>query len=110
MKLLVNNILPPSGFDSLNLFGVLLVRKSGLEKLTTEVMNHEYIHTEQMKELWYVGFYLLYFLEWLYRLLFHTKTAYKGISFEREAYQHEKDLDYLKTRKRFAQWDKTITR
>lgn len=81
-----------------------------LEKLSVSAMNHEYIHTEQMKELWYVGFYILYILEWLYRLVFHAKTAYKGISFEREAYQHEKDLDYLKTRKRFAQWDKTITK
>ena len=110
MKLLVNNILPLPGFDSLNLFGVLLVRKSRLEKLTAEVMNHEYIHTEQMKELWYVGFYVIYFFEWLYRLIFHTKTAYRGISFEREAYQYEKDLNYLKTRKHFAQWDKTITK
>ena len=77
-----------------------------MDKLTNKVMNHENIHTEQMKELWYVGFYLIYVLEWLFNLVFHTKEAYMRISFEREAYAHENDLDYLKTRKRFAQWIK----
>ena len=110
MRLVVNNIIPLPGFDSVNIFGLLFVRKSRQEKITAEVMNHEYIHTEQMNELWYVGFYILYILEWIYRLIFHTKTAYKGISFEMEAYLYEKDLNYLKTRKRFAQWDKTITK
>ena len=75
-----------------------------MDKLTAKTMNHEYIHSEQMKELWYVGFYLIYVLEWLFNLVFHTKEAYMRISFEREAYAHEKDLDYLKTRERFAQW------
>ena len=110
MKLVPNNILPFPGFLAVNIFGILFVRKSMLGRLNAAGMNHEYIHTEQMKELWYIGFYLLYFLEWIYRLIFHTKTAYRGISFEREAYQHEKDLNYLKTRKHFAQWDKTITK
>jgi hypothetical protein len=31
-------------------------------------------------------------------------TAYRGISFEVEAYEHQYDYDYLKSRKRFAQW------
>lgn len=66
--------------------------------------NHEAIHTAQMKELLYVFFYVIYFLEWLYRLIFHTKTAYMGISFEREAYDNEANLNYLDTRKHFAQW------
>lgn len=68
--------------------------------------NHEAIHTAQMKELLYVFFYVIYFLEWLYRLVFHTKTAYIGISFEREAYENEENLKYLDTRKHFAQWRK----
>lgn len=107
MRIIPNNILPLPGFNAINICGLIFVRKSKLEKLTAKTMNHEYIHTEQMKELWYIGFYLIYFLEWIYRLIFHTKTAYKGISFEREAYANEEDLDYLKTRERFAQWKKT---
>lgn len=67
-------------------------------------INHEKIHTAQMRELWYVGFYVLYLLEWIYRLAFHTRTAYRGISFEVEAYEHQYDYDYLKSRKRFAMW------
>lgn len=70
------------------------------------VLNHEAIHTAQMKELLYVGFYVLYLLEWLYRLVFHTRTAYEGISFEEEAYSHQHEKDYLKTRRHFAMWRK----
>ena len=110
MRIVPNNILPFPGFRSFNFFGIVFVRKSEMDSLSGKSFNHEAIHTAQMKELWYIGFYLLYFLEWLYRVIFHTKTAYRGISFEREAYQNEGDLNYLETRKRFAQWDKTITK
>ena len=67
-------------------------------------INHEKIHTAQMKELGYIFFYILYFVEWLYRLVFHTRTAYRGISFEVEAYTHQYDYDYLESRAKFAQW------
>ena len=110
MKVVFSNIIPFRGFLAINIFGVLFVRKSTKEKLDNYVFNHELIHTAQMKELLYVFFYIIYFFEWVYRLIFHTSTAYEGISFEREAYQHQGDLDYLKTRKHFAQWRKTITK
>ena len=32
----------------------------------------------------------------------HTKLAYKNISFEREAYQNQDDLDYLSNRKHYS--------
>lgn len=67
-------------------------------------INHEKIHTAQMRELWYIGFYILYFLEWVYRLVFHTRTAYRGISFEREAYVNQSNYRYLAKRRRYAQW------
>lgn len=108
MRVIENNILPLPGFLAINLFGLVFVRKDEWERKTERyrdfTLNHEAIHTAQMKELLYVGFYLIYFLEWLYRLVFHTKTAYEGISFEREAYENEFRLDYLATRKHFAQW------
>ena len=31
-----------------------------------------------------------------------TKLAYKNISFEREAYQNQNDLDYLSNRKHYS--------
>jgi hypothetical protein len=74
--------------------------------MTPHDYNHENIHTAQMKELGYIFFYILYFVEWLYRVVFHTRTAYRGISFEREAYTHQYDYGYLEHRAKFAQWRK----
>lgn len=102
MKVIYNNIIPFKGFKAINLFGICFVRKG--MKMLPQDYNHEKIHTAQMKELWYVGFYILYFLEWLCRLVYAPMTAYRGISFEVEAYKHQYDYDYLKSRKRFAMW------
>lgn len=51
-------------------------------------------------------FYIWYFIEWLVKLVISGFTlgkvkAYHSISHEIEAYTHEKDLEYLKVRKRF---------
>ena len=102
MKLIYNSIIPFKGFVAINIFGVIFARKG--KSLPPHTINHEKIHTAQMRELLYIGFYLLYIAEWVYRLIFHTRTAYRGISFEREAYKHQNDYDYLAKRKRFAQW------
>lgn len=105
MEIIYNNFIPFKGFRAINLFGVIFAREE-CRPITPYCINHEKIHTAQMRELWYVGFYALYLLEWVYRLIFHTKTAYRGISFEVEAYNHQHDYTYLKNRKRFAQWRK----
>lgn len=110
MRVVINRIIPFPGYIAINLFGVVFVREdywnamSETSKATT--LNHEAIHTAQMKELLYVFFYIIYFFEWLWRLIFHPDTAYRGISFEREAYANQLDKDYLKTRKHYAQWRK----
>ena len=98
MKIIKNNFIPFPGFAAINLFGVLFVRKG--TRISLLLLNHESIHTAQMKELWYVGFYLLYLLEWLYRL--PGGRAYYNISFEKEAYLHQGDPGYLGKRKKFA--------
>ena len=64
-------------------------------------MNHERIHTAQQREMLYVFFYLAYLLEWLVRLPMRG-NAYRNISFEREAYANQRDLDYLQRRRHFA--------
>lgn len=105
MKVIYNNIIPFKGFAAINLFGVLFARKG--VKLSDVLINHESIHTAQMKELAYIPFYLIYGIEYLYNLFkykFDSHTAYRNISFEKEAYANEKDLEYLKTRKKYAQW------
>lgn len=97
MKIIRNNIIPFKGFKAINLFGILFVRKNAeIDELT---INHEEIHTAQMKELWYVFFYLWYVVEWFIRL--PKGNAYRNISFEREAYANQDNLSYLKSRKRF---------
>ena len=104
MKIIYNQFIPFPGFTAINLFGVIFVRKSYEGNLKDTTIPHEMIHTAQMKELGYIGFYLIYFLEWIYRLIFHTKTAYRGISFEQEAYANQGYKNYTDYRKRFAMW------
>lgn len=101
MRILYNNIIPFPGFVAINLFGTLFVRTKYRGKMNAQTLNHESIHTAQMKELLYVFFYLVYFTEWLVRL-FLPGNAYRNISFEREAYSNESNIEYLRFRKRFA--------
>jgi len=70
------------------------------------VINHEKIHWQQQLEMFILPFYIWYLIEWLIKLLFF-KDAYRNISFEREAYYNEYDLNYLKSRKHYA-WVKFI--
>lgn len=68
-------------------------------------MIHEFIHIEQWKELWYIGFLLWYIVEFMIRFFaygLNPRKAYKNISFEREAYANDDNSTYLETRKRFA--------
>lgn len=68
------------------------------------LMNHELIHIRQQLELLIIPFYFFYFINYLYNLIstFNHNTAYRNIIFEQEAYEHDKDLDYLKTRRIFG--------
>ena len=98
MKIIRNNIIPFSGYKAMNLFGVLFVR--GNARIDDITLNHEKIHTAQIKEMLYVFFYIWYAIEWLIRL--PKGNAYRSISFEREAYENDSDINYLKNRKHFA--------
>jgi hypothetical protein len=100
-----NNIIPFGSFNAINLFGIVFYKKN----MSYITKNHEYIHTKQMRELLYIPFYIIYFLEYLVRLLAcqHHKKAYRAISFEKEAYENQKDSDYSKNRKLYN-WLKYI--
>ena len=65
MKMIKNNIIPFSGYKAINLFGILFYKGS---EPSEKVINHESIHTEQMKELLYVFFYIWYGIEYFIRL------------------------------------------
>lgn len=66
-----------------------------------QVINHESIHFQQALELLVIPFYILYVLEWFVKLFIYRSKAYENISFEREAYTHDGDLNYLSHRKRY---------
>lgn len=102
MKIVYNNIIPFKGYKAINLFGILFVRKGA--RMSNIDINHESIHSEQMKELLFIPFYIFYVIEWIFKLIryWSFKTAYYNISFEKEAYLNECDLNYLKTRKRYS--------
>lgn len=62
------------------------------------LVNHEMIHIRQQIEMLVIPFYVWYGLEYLVRRIQfknHYK-AYRHISFEREAYANDQDLNYLK--------------
>lgn len=99
MLLIVSKYLIPKGYRGLTLFPFVIIRDF-LDKENKVLLNHEKIHIRQQLELLILPFFLLYFLEYLIRLVqFRDKNkAYRNISFEREAYDNERNLDYLKTR------------
>ena len=104
MKIIRQNILPPKGFLAINLFGLLFCKKDA--KINDVIVNHESIHTSQMKEMLYIPFYLWYVTEWLIKLLFKG-NSYRNISFEREAYDNQYNFNYLKERKHYS-WIKRL--
>lgn len=101
MKIVYTKHFPPGKFRCINLFGTLFY-KGKKETVTRTTKNHEGTHTEQMKELWYIGFYLLYVLEWFVRLFTDSGRAYRRISFEQEAYGNQSNGNYNSTRERHA--------
>lgn len=102
MKIIYNNWIPFKGFTAMNVCGWLFVR-NGI-KITDRLLNHEEIHTAQMKEDGYIWFYLSYLFFWIRNLFFFgfNHDAYRNIPYEREAYEKEGDPDYLKKREPFA--------
>ena len=125
-RLVFNDIIPFKGFLSMCLWPFIFVRISAASRYNTVVNNHEHIHAEQQKEMLAVGlvlaailsligcgwwsffalplFFWWYGIEWLILLVMYGDghKAYRSLLVEREAYDHEKDLEYLAHRKRFA--------
>ena len=105
MKIIKNNIIPFKGFRAITLWPFIFVRK-GCE-FNDIHLNHEKIHARQQLELLIIPFYIIYLIEWLVRLIItgNSHKAYRDISFEKEAYLHQEDMDYLNKRCWFAQWE-----
>ena len=106
MKIIRNSIIPfGRKYAAVNLCGVIFAKRDVC--ITRRLLRHEHIHTLQMRELAWVTFYILYVIEWLWRLVQcrgRLHEAYTRISFEREAYSRQDDDGYASRRPRFAQW------
>ena len=89
-----NNWFPFGSYNAITIWPFVFYKKINLY---TRV--HEEIHGRQQKELLVIPFYLIYFLEYLFK-------GYHDISFEKEAYDHQSDPDYLNHRKCYAMWRK----
>ena len=92
-----------SNYVGLSLWPFIILKEDRLKE-DVVLLNHERIHLRQQLELLVLPFYLLYVTEWLIRCCIYRDAyeAYQRLSFEQEAYEHEKDLDYLTRRKAFS--------
>lgn len=99
-KVIYNKIIPFKGFSAMAFVWWIFAR----QELTDRVIRHEEIHIRQQKEMLVIFFLLWYGIEWLLRLIQYRNrmTAYKNISFEREAYDNMSNIGYLDTRKAYS--------
>ncbi|WPR72821.1 hypothetical protein SLW70_06755 [Flavobacterium sp. NG2] len=99
MFFIVSKYLIPKGFRGLTLYPFVFM-KFVVDKDNPIFVNHEKIHLRQQIELLVLPFYIWYIVEYLFRLVQYRNRyqAYRNISFEREAYENETKLDYLKYR------------
>lgn len=86
--------------EAINLFGILFTKSE------TEI-NHEAIHTAQMKEMLYIFFYLWYAVEYVIIWFANLSKSQHEVSFEEEANYYESNLAYLRWRKHY-EWFKYI--
>ncbi|SMO40404.1 hypothetical protein [Solitalea koreensis] len=98
LKLLTGNFA-----QAIALYPFIIVEYKEL-KDDASIINHELIHHRQQRELLVIVFYLWYVIEYIFRRIQHKThyEAYLNISFEREAYQNDKNLNYLKNRKAWS--------
>ena len=89
----------PKGYIGITIFPFMFLKYKTL-KWNKVLINHERIHLRQQLELLIFPFFVVYVFEFLIRLVQYKKwkLAYENISFEREAFANEKDLNYLKLR------------
>jgi UDP-galactopyranose mutase len=97
--IIISKHIVPKEYLGIAIFPFVFLKDKAL-KVDGILINHENIHLRQQIELLIVPFYILYGLEFLVRLFQYKKgeLAYRNISFEREAFTNEFNLNYLKQR------------
>jgi len=97
--ILFSKYLVPKGYTGITIYPFVFLKFKSL-KDDKVLINHEKIHLKQQIELLVIPFYAFYFVEFIVRFVQYKSwyAAYRNISFEREAYKNENNLDYLKSR------------
>lgn len=93
----------PKGYQGITLFPIIFLKERRLLEDKC-LLNHEMIHVKQQQELLIIFFYLWYIVEFFIKLFKYRSRnkAYRAISFEREAYVMEKNVNYINERPRWA--------
>ena len=89
----------PKRYVGITLWPFIFLKHEYLKR-DPELMNHERIHLRQQMELLIIPFFVLYLMEWLLKYMWYGNPhiAYYNISFEKEAYDNEGNLEYLEKR------------
>ena len=127
MKVIYNKLIPFKGSYAITIIKWIFVREKYKHldgsRIYNKMINHESIHEQHILDFtpkafpsWLryamgsICFYLLYVLEWLFKLipcLIAKRNAYRSLCAEQEAYENERDFDYINKRKRLI-WLKKI--
>ncbi|WP_297332092.1 hypothetical protein [Flavobacterium sp.] len=101
--IITSKYLIPKGYAAMALFPFLLLKDKKYSS-NQVLLQHEKIHFRQQAELLILPFYIWYITEYVVRLVIYKNhsSAYKNISFEREAYANENNTGYLKNRKPYS--------
>ncbi|KGE15256.1 hypothetical protein [Sphingobacterium deserti] len=97
------NVFSAGRATGVTIFPFIFLRSRGL-KADRILLQHERIHLQQALELAVLPFYVWYLVEFLVWFVQHGnfQQAYRSISFEKEAYDHEREMRYLQIRKCWA--------
>ncbi|WP_294822668.1 hypothetical protein [uncultured Flavobacterium sp.] len=97
--IITSKYLVPKSYAAMAIFPFIFVHDKKMRD-DEVLINHERIHLRQQIELLILPFYLWYVTEYLINRLRYkdAKTAYRNISFEREAYTNDASIGYLGTR------------
>ena len=101
MKVIYNNILPFKGFSAINLFGVVFARKE-YEPLRSSTIQHEGIHTAQMKELGYT------YIEKLISMPAYNFTKEKADEAKKKLQEKKQELASMKNETPENMWLKDL--
>lgn len=87
-------------FRGLAIFPFIFLKDKSLKE-NKRMLFHENIHLRQQLEMLWLFFFLWYGIEFIIRWIQFKNPlqAYLNISFEKEAYANEHNLNYLKNRK-----------